>query len=944
MTSTASRPLGEPGAGATTFSYAEAAKGRAAPTTVSTAQISQHTSGTNTPSRESNSTINTPSGSVNGATNPDIDRGVNKCGEGAPKATSTSSEVEFKAIVATALGSDPSSPSLATALNSNLPKEEEHLVNANPTSNSLWDKQMQDETPIDKSLEGIERKKAKKAKKDKSPEKEAETEKEELKIEVLVAAPPPAVNFWQQRIEAAKAKSSPQTSENPQLPTGDSNVISAISSTTKPFDPRKKGKVLGAEESDRSTYFNQNGGVKDQQSFTKSQRKASEGNVGSKEEFSGKRSAPRGSRIGEKEEKSTASQLPPPVGDATSWPTPETALEEERRKALERLEKEEKDESVPNKPRPKEKWVPVPYIPTVTFNTPLPSRGGRARGGARGRDNMGRGGHASNSSISGEKTFNSSVVANNPGTETRERGRDTNNSGRATSLPPNASKRPTGETHFSTHDQRKPTTLNLEKPKHEYPGLPNKTESPARDRRSSIATQTELSSSVHQEPQQSGTEFTRSGKSGPQNGTNFEKSIGPDRRIDSTARANDTKEANGHTQTRDRSDGRLERGRGGFRGRGAHGNFANGQQTFTNGHSTQQQNGYSTTRQNAGPYSPPLQQGQYPATYQANPNRGRAGPRSQSIPTSSTIYARYPSVQVTTQQIPPLQTAGPVFEYAGMQTMSAVSYNPYIEQYSVLAMVTMQLEYYFSIDNLCKDVFLRKHMDSQGFVFLAFIAKFRRIQSLTSEFDLLRFACQESEVIDIVTGDDGIDRIRRQDGWEKWVLAMEERDETAKNAGPERYTRLQIQTRHQPLVPRMMAQPHPVMSPTIVAPNSAESSYRAYPALPTSLDGVEHPIAYITESPLSAAVPDFAPSPPTNEMSELEAETTFTDEEVDNLQLVYNRKSQGDTKPKVSGHSPSSRTFSNGSIDGRSIHEELLDLERRQGRTLINGGSPTSDM
>jgi la-related protein 1 len=204
MTSTASRPVGEPGASATTFSYAQAAKGRAAPTTVPTAQISQQTSGANTPSRGSNSTINTLPGSMNGATNPDIDRGVNKGGEAALKATSAGSEAEPKVVVTTP-GSDPSSPSLATTSNAN-PPEEEHLVNTNPVSISSWDKQPQDETPIDKPIEGMERKKGRKGKKEKSPEKEAETEKEELKIEVLVAAPPPAVNFWQQRIEAQAAK------------------------------------------------------------------------------------------------------------------------------------------------------------------------------------------------------------------------------------------------------------------------------------------------------------------------------------------------------------------------------------------------------------------------------------------------------------------------------------------------------------------------------------------------------------------------------------------------------------------------------------------------------------------------------------------------------------------------------------------------------------------
>lgn len=66
-----------------------------------------------------------------------------------------------------------------------------------------------------------------------------------------------------------------------------------------------------------------------------------------------------------------------------SWPTPETALEEEKRKVQDKVEKEEKDENGSNKPRPKEKWVPVPYVPSVAFNTPLPTRGGRGRGGAR---------------------------------------------------------------------------------------------------------------------------------------------------------------------------------------------------------------------------------------------------------------------------------------------------------------------------------------------------------------------------------------------------------------------------------------------------------------------------------------------------------------------------------------------------------------------------------
>jgi hypothetical protein len=106
--------------------------------------------------------------------------------------------------------------------------------------------------------------------------------------------------------------------------------------------------------------------------------------------------------------RSQPNSLPPPVEDAMSWPTPKTALEEEKRNAqeLEKSEGEEKDESTSNKPRPKEKWVAVPYIPTVTFNTPIPPRSrrkseGRARPGRTEGDS--RPNHSEPSNTTGDK-------------------------------------------------------------------------------------------------------------------------------------------------------------------------------------------------------------------------------------------------------------------------------------------------------------------------------------------------------------------------------------------------------------------------------------------------------------------------------------------------------------------------------------------------------------
>lgn len=100
-----------------------------------------------------------------------------------------------------------------------------------------------------------------------------------------------------------------------------------------------------------------------------------------------------------------ASALPPPVGDAVAWPTPETAIEtEDRRKTSQ--ETNEKPEAKPTGAKQK-KWTQVPFVPTAVFNTPLPpaaaKRGGRGsiRGG---REGTGRGGHMSQNSVTGDKS------------------------------------------------------------------------------------------------------------------------------------------------------------------------------------------------------------------------------------------------------------------------------------------------------------------------------------------------------------------------------------------------------------------------------------------------------------------------------------------------------------------------------------------------------------
>lgn len=81
------------------------------------------------------------------------------------------------------------------------------------------------------------------------------------------------------------------------------------------------------------------------------------------------------------------------------------------------------------------------------------------------------------------------------------------------------------------------------------------------------------------------------------------------------------------------------------------------------------------------------------------------------------------------------------------------------------ANIVSQIEYYFSVVNLCKDPFLRMHMDGQGWVPISLIAGFNLVKTLTSDINLILFALRSSSVVEVKA-----DKIRRRGDWSKWVL------------------------------------------------------------------------------------------------------------------------------------------------------------------------------
>lgn len=226
-------------------------------------------------------------------------------------------------------------------------------------------------------------------------------------------------------------------------------------------------------------------------------------------------------------------------------------------------------------------------------------------------------------------------------------------------------------------------------------------------------------------------------------------------------------------------EARSERGRGGYRGRGGHHNVnAHGQS-----HGAQTMSGPGFAPNGMGPrgqpYSPPPRQGAHGQMFPPPPQRGGRGGRNAG----GNHYNRM-SLPNSASRLPPVQTQFAPYEYP-MAPMSAMPFQPppYWDN-MVMTMLKQQIEYYFSIDNLCKDLFLRQRMDSQGFVPLHFILAFQRIRDMQAELAMVRAVCEESNEVDYIVGEDDCERLRRRHGWETFVLPLEDRDVGARNHGP----------------------------------------------------------------------------------------------------------------------------------------------------------------
>lgn len=279
---------------------------------------------------------------------------------------------------------------------------------------------------------------------DKVKDKEDEKETESPKVE-LTEAPLPLVNIWTQRKEAQAAKLKNNTA-------ADASAGSTTSSA--PQDAKKRSKAFESGSFPKATQNGHHGGFK-------GQRKAGEDGR-TESDVAVRRGAARGSRVAEK-----ADTLPP-AADASAWPTPETAVREEKRKPTDRVEKPEPSESneehTSTKTKRKEQWERIDFVPTVNWETPVPalrgSRGGRGGGSGRGgRDVTSRGGAhaASSASVSTDKPADAAPAAASKSTnDQRDKARDGAPSNRGNTLPSTVT-RQSGTEAPRHRDHRKPS-------------------------------------------------------------------------------------------------------------------------------------------------------------------------------------------------------------------------------------------------------------------------------------------------------------------------------------------------------------------------------------------------------------------------------------------------------------------------------------------------------
>lgn len=695
-----------------TFSYAQAAKGLSSGPP-SSAAPSKPSSGSVTPAKESLPAAPSTAAVMSWAD--DHEASSESRSEKSPASKEQRTQTQTAAPKhATAtqgpMASLVSSPDLGASSASTVTKDDDASSLPNTSSDSTWENKSQASTSVEKSLESVEKlsETASESASGKAAEKSKRKNAERVPEKPLQDAPIPVVNIWKQRAESAKAK--PKASAT--KPAATSNGSSSQHNTSTPMPSNTSSNDAGESEQKGSTNGTQTKGSEEDKGnqIRKDPRPEPESDRA--------RRTVKG-RPQDKETQTPPTTLPlPPSRDQEAWPTPDTALGEDRKKTQDKVEKERK-ESGSGKPSGKKEWVNMAITPNVIFNTPLPNAAGSRRGGRGGP----RGGAQSGGRPSGYSTNGVGQPEKDGSAPASMLNGDQPRRGRADGYTrePSPKDRRTGS-GGSLPPKDKPSAVNGER---SAKAAPSEADTPSR--RASMIAEPNGQVSGHgntftrQYPSRggksrrgdfSGSERRRDGDSvspTKENGMHHERQTSTagqkdgkrSKRVatqlnhsqllvaeDGERRASNNADGQSHQSKRGSGDRQYgtysnrDRNRNGARG---------GRNNFQNGH--QYSNGHMPSVKNSTTYTGPLSPTSFnpdPNAFFSPPGRFRNGPRSQSV--TDGMY-RVPGPYGGPQQVPPIQTySNGMYDFPAVQPMSAVPFGSYgMDHYTLFSMVSTQL-------------------------------------------------------------------------------------------------------------------------------------------------------------------------------------------------------------------------------------------------------------
>eukprot|EP00903_Cladosiphon_okamuranus_P016863 g15548.t1 len=83
------------------------------------------------------------------------------------------------------------------------------------------------------------------------------------------------------------------------------------------------------------------------------------------------------------------------------------------------------------------------------------------------------------------------------------------------------------------------------------------------------------------------------------------------------------------------------------------------------------------------------------------------------------------------------------------------------------SMAVKQIEFYFTVENLCKDIFIRSYMDEEGYIPIAFVANFPGVARFGVELADITAGILASDTLQVDTENE---TMRMRENWEVWLL------------------------------------------------------------------------------------------------------------------------------------------------------------------------------